>query len=68
MTIKLVIFGILAVLIIFFLIKKLFKLLFIAALIFGAYLIYVKLSGGDPNQVIKDTQKKVTNKIDNLSK
>jgi hypothetical protein len=37
-------------------------------LIFGAYLLYVKLTGGDTNKVIKDTKSKVTNSIDNYTK
>jgi len=42
--------------------------LFFAILIFGAYLIYVKLSGGDPNKVINDTKNKVSKTIDNYTK
>ncbi len=68
MSLKIIIIAILAVLIIFFIIKKLFKAMFIVALIFVAYLVYVKLTGGDPNQVIKDTKSKVVNKIDSLTK
>jgi Ca2+/Na+ antiporter len=68
MTLKIIIIAILAVLIVFFIIKKLFKALFIAALFFIAYLVYVKLTGGDPNQVIKDTKNKVIDKIDTLTK
>lgn len=52
----------------FFILKRLFKLLLFVVLIFGAYLLYVKLTGGDTNKVIKDTKSKVTNSIDNYTK
>ena len=68
MTLKIIIIAFIAVLIVFFILKKLFKLLFFAILIFGAYLIYVKLSGGDPNKVINDTKNKVSKTIDNYTK
>ena len=57
-----------ALLIVFFILKRLFKLLLFVVLIFGAYLLYVKLTGGDTNKVIKDTKSKVTNSIDNYTK
>ena len=68
MTIKIIIIAFIAILIVFFIIKRLFKLLLFVVLIFGAYLLYVKLTGGDTNKVIKDTKSKVTNSIDNYTK
>jgi hypothetical protein len=68
MTIKIIIIAFIAILIVFFILKKLFKLLLFVVLIFGAYLLYVKLTGGDTNKVIKDTKSKVTNTIDNYTK
>ena len=68
MTIKIMIIAFIAILIVFFILKRLFKLLLFVVLIFGAYLLYVKLTGGDTNKVIKDTKSKVTNSIDNYTK
>jgi hypothetical protein len=68
MTIKIIIIAFIAILIVFFILKRLFKLLLFVVLIFGAYLLYVKLTGGDTNKVIKDTKSKVTNSIDNYTK
>ena len=68
MTIKIIIIAFIAILIVFFILKRLFKLLLFVVLIFGAYLLYVKLTGGDTNKVIKDTKSKVTNNIDNYTK
>jgi len=68
MTIKIIIIAFIAILIVFFILKRLFKLLLFVVLIFGAYLLYVKLTGGDTNKVIKDTKSKVTNTIDNYTK
>jgi len=68
MTIKIIIIAFIAILIVFFILKRLFKLLLFVVLIFGAYLLYVKLTGGDTNKVIKDTKGKVTNSIDNYTK
>ena len=67
MTIKIIIIAFIAILIVFFIIKKLFKLLLFAVLIFGAYLLYIKFTGGDTNKVIKDTKSKVTKTIDNYT-
>ena len=68
MTIKIIIIAFIAILIVFFIIKRLFKLLLFAVLIFGAYLLYIKLTGGDTMKVIKDTKSKVTKTIDNYTK
>ena len=68
MTIKIIIIAFIAILIVFFILKRLFKLLLFVVLFFGAYLLYVKLTGGDTNKVIKDTKSKVTNSIDNYTK
>lgn len=68
MTIKIIIIAFIAILIVFFILKRLFKLLLFVVLIFGAYLLYVKLTGGDTNKVIKDTKSKVTKTIDNYTK
>ena len=68
MTIKIIIIAFIAILIVFFILKRLFKLLLFVVLIFGAYLLYVKLTGGDTNKVIKDTKSKVTNSIYNYTK
>ena len=68
MTIKIIIIAFIAILIVFFILKRLFKLLLFVVLIFGAYLLYVKLTGGDTNKVIKDTKSKVANSIDNYTK
>jgi|688.fasta_scaffold57398_8 hypothetical protein len=68
MTIKIIIIAFISILIVFFILKRLFKLLLFVVLIFGAYLLYVKLTGGDTNKVIKDTKSKVTNSIDNYTK
>jgi len=68
MTLKIIIFAFIAILIVFFILKRLFKLLLFAVLIFGAYLVYVKLTGGDTNKVIKDTKSKINSSIDNFTK
>jgi hypothetical protein len=59
MSIKLIIIAIIALLVVFLLIKKLFKLLFIVIIIVGAYLLYIKITGGDPMQIFQDTKDKI---------
>ena len=48
---------------VFFLFKKLFKLVLFVVLVFGCYLLYLFLTGGNPQRVIKDTKAKASTVI-----
>ena len=56
--IYLIITGLAIVIIIFLLIKKLFKILIYAFVLFIAFLIYIYLTGGSVNETIKDVKNK----------
>jgi hypothetical protein len=54
----LIITGLAIVIIIFLLIKKLFKILIYAFVLFIAFLTYIYLTGGSVNETIKDVKNK----------
>jgi hypothetical protein len=56
--IYLIITGLAIVIIIFLLIKKLFKILIYAFVLFIAFLTYIYLTGGSVNETIKDVKNK----------
>ena len=56
--IYLIITGLAIVIIIFLLIKKLFKILIYTFVLFIAFLIYIYLTGGSVNETIKDVKNK----------
>ena len=59
-----IIAAIIIIALVFFLIKKLFKLVLIAAVLFTGFLVYVHYTGGDVNEVIDNAKESGTELID----
>ena len=53
-----IIVAILTIVLVFFLIKKLFKLVIVAIIIFTAFIAYVHYTGGDVNNIVKQATDK----------
>ena len=59
-----IIAAIIIIVLVYFLIKKLFKLVLVAVIIFTAFLAYVHYSGGDVKDVVKQAKDKSGELID----